>query len=103
MSIVQSPRLRQGVAVNIEAVTPEGEYKLRLNFSDGFQRTLDFGPFLLASAHPAVREYPKPEKFSQYQLKDGELTWGDYDLCFPIADLYDGAIRAIPPHPLFRL
>ncbi len=29
----------------------------------------------------------------KYNLDDGDLEWNDYDLCFPVADLYENNIR----------
>ena len=55
-------------------------------------RELNFEPFLRGAAHPEIRAYLDTGKFGQFTLKDGELFWGDYELCFPIADLYDGRI-----------
>jgi hypothetical protein len=26
--------------------------------------------------------------FSTFRIEYGELVWGDYDLCFPVIDLY---------------
>ena len=54
---------------------------------------MDFGPFLRASAHPAVHRYLQPRRFKQFAVTDGLLQWNDFDLVFPIADLYSGVIR----------
>jgi len=67
-------------------------YKLRLEFTDGTERVIDFEPFLKASRNPAIRAYLDPEKFSHFRLDYGDLVWDDYGLCFPIADLYEGRI-----------
>ena len=67
-------------------------YTLKLEFSDGTERVIDFEPFLKASRNPAIRAYLDPEKFSHFRLEYGDLVWDDYDLCFPIADLYEGEI-----------
>ncbi|SRR6266508_876652 len=67
-------------------------YTLKLAFSDGRERVIDFEPFLKASRNPAIRGYLDPEKFSAFRLEYGDLVWDDYDLCFPIADLYEGQI-----------
>ena len=69
-----------------------GTYVLRLRFADGKTVTVDFGPFLRQSGHPEIRKYLKPGLFKSYRLERGELMWGDFDLCFPIADLYEGRI-----------
>ena len=39
-----------------------------------------------------IRKYLDEKKFKQYELDDGDLEWNDYDLCFPIADLYENTI-----------
>ena len=67
-------------------------YAVKLDFSDGTERVIDFEPFLKASRNPAIRVYLDPEKFSHFRLEYGDLVWDDYDLCFPIADLYEGQI-----------
>jgi hypothetical protein len=76
----------------IERAEPAGDFKLRLWFNDATQRMVDFGPFLLDSHNPLIREYLDPAAFSRFQVRDGDLVWGDYDLCFPISDLYDGHV-----------
>jgi len=67
-------------------------YTLKLCFSGGTERLIDFEPFLKTSRNPAIREYLDPEKFSHFRLQYGDLVWDDYDLCFPIADLYEGKL-----------
>ncbi|HXE51848.1 MAG TPA: DUF2442 domain-containing protein [Tepidisphaeraceae bacterium] len=76
----------------IERAEPAGDFKLRLTFNDATQRTVDFGPFLRGSGNPLIRAYLDPAAFARFEIKDGDLVWGDYDLCFPIADLYDGRV-----------
>ncbi|MGB0383440.1 MAG: DUF2442 domain-containing protein [Ardenticatenaceae bacterium] len=70
-----------------------GDYKLSLTFSDGYEHVVDFGPFLLASANPLIRKYLNLEEFKDFTVQYGDLFWKDYDLCFPIADLYHGTIE----------
>ena len=67
-------------------------YKLRLNFDDGKDQVVDFEPFLTASRNPAIRAYLDTQRFSHFRIEHGDLVWGEYDLCFPIADLYEGQI-----------
>ena len=73
----------------IRATPGSGDYCLRLAFSDGQEREVDFLPFLSTARHPALREFLDPARFATYRLEYGDLIWGDYELCFPIADLYD--------------
>jgi len=67
---------------------------IRIKFSDGNERLVDFKPFLSKSLHPSIKKYLDENKFSNFSLTDGNLNWNDYDLIFPISDLYNGQIGA---------
>lgn len=67
-------------------------YCIRLQFNDGKEQIVDFYPFLGCSAHPAIRAYLDPQQFAGFRIEYGDLVWGDYDLCFPIMDLYRNSI-----------
>lgn len=83
----------EGKIINIEKVEYLSEYKLKLSFNDGEEQTIDFGPFLSRSQNPLIRKYLDPMEFNKYELDNGDLEWNDYDLCFPVADLYENNIR----------
>jgi len=74
--------------INITNTEQIGDYVLRLAFDDGTIQTVDFKPFLSVSRHPDIRAYLEPARFADFRIEYGELVWGDYNLCFPIADLY---------------
>ena len=76
--------------IAIDSVEYVAEYTLKLRFSDGTTRFVDFGPFLRASHHPQIRAYLDLNEFKNFTLDYGDLMWNNYDLCFPIADLYTG-------------
>jgi DUF971 family protein len=78
--------------IAIEQVEYVAEYILRLKFDDGKEVTIDFAPFLHQSLNPLIRKYLDIERFKRFALEYGDLNWDDYDLCFPIADLYEGRI-----------
>ena len=78
--------------ISIEQVTQLEDYKLQLIFNDHSSQTVDFQPFLTQSLNPLIRKYLAPEEFSKFEVDDGDLEWNDYDLCFPIADLYENRI-----------
>jgi len=67
-------------------------YRIRLLFDDATTREVDFGPFLNASLQPDIRKWLDQTAFRSFRLEYGELVWGDYELSFPIADLYTGII-----------
>ena len=68
------------------------EYKLQIFFSNGQDRIVDFEPFLVKSKNPHIRKFLNLDIFRQYQLQYGDLIWNDYELCFPVNDLYEGRI-----------
>ncbi len=74
--------------INIVSAEPAGELCLRLRFDDGVEQVVDFKPFLSRSVHPDIRAYLDPERFAAFRIEYGDLVWGDYDLCFPVIDLY---------------
>lgn len=76
----------------ITKIFQTGDHRLRLSFNDGKEQEVDFLPFLSSSHHPAIRRFLEPGCFATYRLEYGDLLWGDYELCFPIADLYDNRL-----------
>ena len=78
--------------INIVAVDPIGDYGLRLTFDDGVVQKVDFEPFLRSSPHPEIAAYLDKKRFASFRLEYGELIWDDYQLCFPIIDLYTNRI-----------
>ena len=69
-----------------------GDFAIRLSFTDENQQLVDFKPFLEQARHPAVKKYLSEEQFKNFQVKDGNLDWNDFDMCFPIVDLYRNSI-----------
>jgi len=81
--------------INITRVEQSGEHCLRLWFDDGSEHSVDFGPFLRKAQHPELRAFLEQNKFRIFRLEHGDLIWGDYEMCFPVADLY--ANNLVPP------
>lgn len=92
MIAVAKKQRRMPKVVRIQAVEYTPLYKLRLRFDDGHESLVDFGPFLSQARHPAVQAYYDRKRFRQFTLEDGFLHWNDFDLVFPMADLYAGKI-----------
>ena len=84
--------LAENAVIEVEKVAYVDGYKLRVKFSDGNERIVDFGPFLENALNPLIRKYLDLDKFKNFTVEYGDLFWNDYDLCFPIADLYEGRI-----------
>ena len=78
--------------VDIKSSRYIGDFAIRIYFSDGVSKLVDFKPFLESSLHPSIRKYLDESKFKEYKIVDGNLNWNDYDMIFPIEDLYQGRI-----------
>ena len=81
-------------ALKIDAAKYISDFVVRIKFSDGIDKLIDFKPFLFKSLHPTITKYLDEKKFSNFDLIDGNLNWNDYDLVFPIWDLYNDKIIA---------
>jgi hypothetical protein len=69
------------------------DYIISIKFNDGRYKSVDFQPFLSKSAHPSISKYLDKNLFEKFQIKDGNLNWNDYDLIFPVDNLYEGEIK----------
>jgi hypothetical protein len=78
--------------IEVQAVKYAGNFILHIFFNDESNRIIDFKPFLENAAHPVIHQYLDENKFKQFKLVDGNVNWNDYELIFPIEDLYDGKI-----------
>jgi hypothetical protein len=78
--------------IQINSARYIGDFAIRVSFSDGYSRLVDFKPFLEAALHPSIRTYLDEARFKNYKIVDGNLNWNDYDLIFPIKDLYEGKL-----------
>jgi len=59
--------LADDAVVDIVEAEQVSDYKLRLSFSDGTQRVVDFEPFLRASRNPMIRAYLEPNRVCKFQ------------------------------------
>jgi hypothetical protein len=80
------------IVINITEAEHVPPYTIRLWFSDGAERIVNFKPFLKKSLHPEIRKYLNPELFKDFSIAHGRLDWNDYDLCFSMQDLYKGTV-----------
>ncbi len=67
-------------------------YKIRLTFNDEMVRVMDFEPFLRRAMNPDITKYRQLRNFKKFHLHYGDLMWGDFDMIFPIMDLYRGTL-----------
>jgi hypothetical protein len=78
--------------LEIENVKYIDHYKLYLKFNDGKENIVDFSNFILNSKHPDIKKYQDIELFKNFNFEYGKIQWNDYELVFPIADLYENKI-----------
>lgn len=92
MKIVEENNYSPLVLMEIISAKYIGDYAIRIFFNDGINRLVDFKSFLESSLHPSIRKYLDETKFNQFKIIEGNLNWNDYDLIFPLDDLYEGRI-----------
>lgn len=82
----------------VEYKTPElrivkakyiGDFVIELHFSDEKINEVDFKPFIQNSLHPEVNKYKSETEFAKFELKNGNLNWNNFEMIFPLSDLYD--------------
>jgi hypothetical protein len=84
--------LPEKAVIEIVSVVYVNGYKLEITFNDDHVQVVDFEPFLRGSLNPLIRKYLDPVQFQQFTVENGDLQWNDFDLCFPIADLYENRL-----------
>ena len=92
MRIVEEYNDIQVDILEIRSAKYIGDFAIRISFNDGVNRLIDFKPFLESSLHPSIRKYLDEDRFIKFDLIDGNLNWNDYDLIFPIDNLYEGKL-----------
>ena len=80
--------------ISIVSAKYVSDYLITLDFSDHHQKIIDFKPFLLKSRHPSISPYLIQENFAKFDIVDGNLNWNDYELIFPVWDLYNGILSS---------
>lgn len=68
------------------------DYKIKFIFSDETAQIIDFNDFLHAAKNPMTRRYLDKQLFSKYSILYGDIIWNDYEMCFPIWNLYEGKL-----------
>lgn len=80
------------MVISIEKAEYIGEYKINFIFSDGVDKTVDFGSFLKQAKNPMTTKYLDKNLFQSYKIEYGDIIWNDYEMCFPVWDLHEGEI-----------
>lgn len=65
---------------------------IEIMFSDGHVECVDFSRFIFTSGHPDYDKYKSIENFVKFDIVDGNLNWDDYQMIFPVEDLYHNRV-----------
>jgi hypothetical protein len=88
--------IQEGIAVEVVHAERVGAYRIDLEFSDGHRSLVDFEPFLSGSLNVETHQFLDSDKFGTFRIEWGNLVWDDYEMCFPIEDLYASTLIADP-------
>ena len=85
--------IEESEIISVEKAEYTGDLRLRIIFKDGKKRTVDFAPFLFHNPHPTLLKYQNPDRFRKFKIIGGNLNWNNYEMIFPLEELYSGKIR----------
>lgn len=94
MKIKEAPLAADQKVINVTKAHYLGNYVIGIEFNDGTYREVNFKPFLCKAQHPDIRKYLDEKRFAKFEVVDGNLNWNDYEMIFPVWDLYQGKIEA---------
>ncbi len=80
------------MVISIQKANYLGKYKIKFQFSDGTEKVVDFEVFLKKAKNPMTKKYLDKKLFQSFSIEYGDIIWNDYEMCFPIWDLYEGKI-----------
>jgi hypothetical protein len=80
------------MVISIQKAEYKGDYKINFLFSDGIEKSIDFSMFLKNAKNPMTKKYLDKKLFQSFSLEFGDINWNDFEMCFPLWDLYEGKI-----------
>lgn len=80
------------MVISIEKAEYKGDYKVYFLFSDGIEKIIDFHDFLQNAKNPMTKKYQDKNIFQSFTIEYGDISWNDFEMCFPIWDLHEGKI-----------
>lgn len=80
------------MVISIQKAEYKGDYKIDFLFSDGVEKLIDFGAFLKNAKNPMTKKYLDKKLFQSFSLEFGDINWNDFEMCFPLWNLYEGKI-----------
>ena len=80
------------MVISIDKAEYKRDYIIKIKFSDGVEKDIDFGTFLMNAKNPMTKKYLDKELFKSFSVDYGDLNWNDFEMCFPLWNLYEGSI-----------
>lgn len=69
-------------------------FRICIDFDNGKSKIVDFEPFLNTIQSSFLEKYKHLKTFKKFSIENGNLVWGkDWDLIFPVTQLYKGKIK----------
>jgi hypothetical protein len=67
------------MVISIISASYTGEYRIKLTFSDGMEREIDFSTFLNNAKNPMARKYLEKKLFRNFLIEYGDIIWNDFE------------------------
>ena len=91
--IVEIPKRKKYNPIVVADAVYAKNFSIKVFFQDGTVKIVAFKPFLFNEyVHPIYKRYRKVSVFKKFDIKNGNLNWYDYEMIFPVEDLYNGKI-----------
>ena len=84
--------MKKNEVIFITHVSYVKDYLLEISFNDGHISVVDFEQFICSSSNPDIIKYKEKKRFRHFKLDNGDLMWGDFEMIFPVIDLYKGIV-----------
>jgi hypothetical protein len=79
--------------VSIQKAEYIDNYTIKFKFNDGKEELIDFSTFLMNARTSMTKKYLDKQLFSKFTIEYGDIVWNDYEMCFPIWNLYQGKLE----------
>lgn len=78
--------------IKIKSAIHQSGHVLEITFSDDHIESVDFSKFIFSTRHPDYLKYKSINEFLTFDIIGGNLNWDNYQMIFPISDLYNNKI-----------
>ncbi|MFA5834438.1 MAG: DUF2442 domain-containing protein [Bacteroidota bacterium] len=90
--VVKTHEVKPSGVLSIERAKYLSAFKIKLGFSNGKSTIVNCKHFLMGNAHPSLKKYLKISEFKKFKVLNGNLNWNNYEMIFPIEQLYKGKV-----------